>query len=177
MSAPEFSHPLRADTIGDKSRAVAIEASEDERAALARRFELVAIDRLAARFVIRRDAVGIVADGRVEAAVTQACSVTGDPLPAIIDEPVTLRFVEADDSGLEEIELADGDLDVIPYDGGAIDLGEVAAETMALALDPFPRGPGAESVLKAAGVVSEEEAGPFGALAGLKDKLAGKQSG
>jgi uncharacterized protein YutE (UPF0331/DUF86 family) len=67
---------------------------------------------------------------------------------------------------------------VIPYDGGAmIDLGEVAAETMALALDPFPRGPDAESALKAAGVISEEEAKPLGALAGLKDKLAGKQSG
>ena len=177
MSVPEFSHPLRADTIGDEPRTVAIEADEGERAALARRFELVAIDRLAAHFMIRRDAMGIVGDGRVEAAVTQACSVTGDPLPASIDEPVALRFVEADDSGQEEIELTDGDLDVIPYDGGAIDLGEVAAETMALALDPFPRGPGAESALKAAGVISEEEAGPFSALAGLKDKLAGKQSG
>jgi uncharacterized metal-binding protein YceD (DUF177 family) len=177
VSAPEFSRPLGADTIGDESRTVAIEANEGERAALARRFELVAIDRLAARFMIRRDAVGIVADGRVEAAVTQACSVTGDPLAVIVDEPVALRFVEADDSGQEEIELADGDLDVIPYDGGAIDLGEVSAETMALALDPFPRGPDAESVLKAAGVISEEEAKPLGALAGLKDKLAGKQSG
>ena len=63
---------------------------------------------------------------------------------------------------------------MVPYDGGAIDLGETAAETMALALDPFPRGPGAEAALKAAGVISEEEAGPFGALAGLKDKLAGR---
>ena len=30
---------------------------------------------------------------------------------------------------------------MMPFDGGAIDLGEAAAETMALALDPFPRGP------------------------------------
>ena len=98
-------------------------------------------------------------------------------MPAIIDEPVALRFVEADDSGREEIELGRRRLDTIPYDGAAIDLGEAAAETMALALDPFPRGPGADRHCKAAGVVSEEEAGPFGALAGLKDKLAGKQSG
>ena len=45
---------------------------------------------------------------------------------------------------------------------------------MALALDPFPRGPGAEAALKVAGVISEEEAGPFGALAGLKDRLGKK---
>ena len=42
---------------------------------------------------------------------------------------------------------------------------------MALALDPFPRAPGAEEALRAAGVIGEGEAGPFGALAGLKAKL------
>ncbi|MBN9990995.1 hypothetical protein JND45_16805, partial [Listeria monocytogenes] len=63
-------------------------------------------------------------------------------------------------------------LDTMPYDGAAIDLGEAAAETMALALDPFPRGPNAAAALRAAGVISEEEAKPAGALAGLKGLLA-----
>jgi uncharacterized metal-binding protein YceD (DUF177 family) len=171
VSAPEFSRPERIDTIGEP-RTVAIEANGAERAALAKRFDLIGIDRLAGDFTIRREAAGIAVEGRVTAALTQACSVTGDPLPATIDEPVALRFVAADDAAAEEVELDDGDLDVIPYDGGAIDLGETAAETMALALDPFPRGPGAEAVLKAAGVISEEEAQPLGALAGLKDMLA-----
>ncbi len=174
MTAPEFSRPERIDTIGEP-RTVSIEADGAERAALAKRFDLVAIDRLAGEFTIRREAAGIAVDGRVTATLTQACSVTGDPLPATIDEPVALMFVAANAGGDDEIELGDGDLDVIAYEGGAIDLGEVAAETMALALDPFPRGPGAAAALKAAGVISEEEAGPFGALAGLKDKLAGKQ--
>ncbi|HEV2747118.1 MAG TPA: DUF177 domain-containing protein, partial [Allosphingosinicella sp.] len=43
--------------------------------------------------------------------------------------------------------------------------------TLALSLDPFPRSPAAAEALKAAGVKSEEEAGPFGALAALRDKL------
>lgn len=170
---PEFSRPERIDTIGEP-RSVSIAADGGERAALAKRFDLIGIERLAGDFTIRSEAAGIAVDGRVTAALTQACSVTGDPLPAIIDEPVALLFVAAGGDGAEEVELGNGDLDIIPYDGGAIDLGEVAAETMALALDPFPRGPGAEAALKAAGVISEEEAGPFGALAGLKDKLAGK---
>ena len=174
MTVPEFSRPVRDDTIGGEPRTIEIEADAGERTALAARFELVAIDRLSARFTIRRDAQGVIADGHVEAIVTQACSVTGDPLPASVDEPVALRFVAGSEGGEDEIELADGDLDVIPYDAGAIDLGEVAAETMALTLDPFPRGPGAEAALKAAGVISEEEARPLGALAGLKDKLAGR---
>ena len=173
MTAPEFSRPERIDTIGEP-RSVTIEADADERAALAARFDLTRLDRLAATFTIRREASGIAVEGRVSADLTQPCSVTGDPLCATIDEPVALRFVAAGDDGAEEIELGDGEIDVIPYAGGALDLGETAAETVALALDPFPRGPRAEAALKAAGVISEEEARPLGALAGLKDKLAGR---
>jgi uncharacterized metal-binding protein YceD (DUF177 family) len=170
----EFARPQRVDTIGDDARTIEIDADARERAALAKRFDLIAIEKLTGKFTIRRDAAGIVANGRVEAVVTQACTITGDPLPATIDEPVALRFVAEEDAGQDEVELGDSDIDVIPYDGGTIDLGEVAAETMALALDPFPRGPNAETVLKEAGVLSEEQAGPFGVLAGLKDKLAKK---
>jgi uncharacterized metal-binding protein YceD (DUF177 family) len=170
----EFARPQRVDTIGDDARTIEIDADAQERAALAKRFDLIGIEKLTGRFAIRRDAAGIVAEGRVAAAVTQACSITGDPLPATVDEPVALRFVAEEDAGQDEVELGDSDIDVIPYDGGTIDLGEVAAETMALALDPFPRGPNAEVMLKEAGVLSEEQAGPFGVLAGLKEKLAKK---
>lgn len=170
----EFARPQRVDTIGDDARTIEIDADAQERAALAKRFDLIGIEKLTGKFTIRRDAAGIVAEGRVAAAVTQACSITGDPLPATVDEPVALRFVAEEDAGQDEVELGDSDIDVIPYDGGTIDLGEVAAETMALALDPFPRGPNAEVVLKEAGVLSEEQAGPFGALAGLKDRLGKK---
>lgn len=170
----EFARPQRVDTIGDEARTIEIDADAQERAALAKRFDLIGIERLTGKFTIRRDAAGIVAEGRVAAAVTQACSITGDPLPATVDEPVALRFVAEEDAGQDEVELGDSDIDVIPYEGGTIDLGEVAAETMALALDPFPRGPNAEAALKEAGVLSEEQAGPFGALAALKDKLGKK---
>ncbi len=171
---PEFSHPVRIDTIGDRPRRIEIDATEEERAGLAKRFGLLGIARLAAGFTLHRDAAGIVAEGRVEAAVDQACVVTGEPVPAEIDESVALRFVEEDAPAEEEIELSGDALDTMPIDGGTIDLGEAAAETMALALDPFPRAPGAEEALRAAGVLREEEAGPFGALAGLKATLEGK---
>ena len=93
---------------------------------------------------------------------------------SIVDGIGWLRFVAGAAAAPEEVELTADDLDLMPVDGGAIDLGEAVAETMALALDPFPRGPGAAAALKAAGVISEEEAKPLGALAGLKDKLAGR---
>jgi uncharacterized metal-binding protein YceD (DUF177 family) len=167
---PEFSRPERLDQIGGEPRTVRIEADAAERTALARRFGLLAIDRLTAEFQLRRETGGVRACGRVEGAVTQACAVTGEPLPASIDEAVDLRFAE-DTVAAEEVELSADALDTLPIEGGAIDLGEAAAETLALALDPFPRAPGAADALAAAGVLSEGEGGPFGALAALKEKL------
>lgn len=169
---PEFSRPERIDTIGDRERGIDIVANTGERAALATRFALVSIDRLDAHFDVRGEAAGIRAVGRVRADIVQQCSVTGDPLPAAIDEPVALLFVDEAIEG-EEIELSGDALDTMPIASGMIDLGEAAAETLALSLDPFPRGPGAVAALKAAGVIGEDEAGPFGALAGLKAKLDG----
>lgn len=169
---PEFPRPERLDAIGAEPRTVRISADAGERAALARRFDLIGVARLEADFQLRREDGGVRVTGRVTGAVTQACSVTGEPLAAVIAEAVDLRFVP-DVGAAEEVELTADALDVLPIEGGAIDLGEAAAETLALALDPFPRAADADAVLKAAGVLSEGEAGPFGALAALRDKLRG----
>lgn len=174
MTGPEFSRIERADTIGEGERSVRIEADEHERVALARRFDLKSVDTLEAEFRLRRDAAGITAHGHVRGAVVQACVVTDEPIPVTIDEPVALRFVLDDAAGDDEVELSEDALDTMPYDGAAVDLGEAAAETMALALNPYPRGPNAAAALRAAGVISEEEARPLGAFAGLKDKLEGR---
>nr|MBA2771279.1 DUF177 domain-containing protein [Sphingomonas sp.] len=68
----------------------------------------------------------------------------------------------------EEIELGPEDCDTVFYDAQAIDLGEAIADTLALAMQPYPRSPDAEDRLKQAGVLSEAEASPFAALAKLK---------
>ena len=170
---PEFTRPHRLDQIGAGESRVEIEANAEERAALAKRFSLPAIGALAARFVLHRDATGIIAGGHLSAAVTQACVVTDEPVPATVEEDFALRFVPEGSTEGDDVELTEDECDTVFYQGGAIDLGEAAAETLALALDPFPRSPGAIQALKEAGVLSEEEAGPFGALAALKDKLKG----
>lgn len=174
MTAPEFSRERRLDTIGAGETMVEISADEAERAALAGRFGLLGIDSLEARYAIRSEAAGIRATGHLSARVTQACVASHAPVPAAIEEDFDLRFVPEGEAGGDEVELSEEACDTIFYTGGAIDLGEAAAETLALALDPFPRSPDAAAVLKAAGVLSEDEAGPFSALAGLRDKL-GKQ--
>ncbi|TMJ20457.1 MAG: DUF177 domain-containing protein [Alphaproteobacteria bacterium] len=173
MSEPEFSRLVRLDTLGEGERRMRIEAEEGERAALARRFGLVAIDRLAADFTLRRRGEEVAMAGALSAAVVQSCVATGVPLEAALDEPFEILFRPQPEaaSGEEEVELDDSELDVVFYDAAAVDAGEAVAETLLLNLDPYPRAPGAEEALRAAGVKSEEEAGPFAALAGLKDKL------
>ncbi len=170
---PEFSRPERLDAIGTGEREVRIAADDAERTALAARFGVLAVDRLEAVLAVRREAAGIAVRGRVTGAVTQACSVTGVPLAAEIDEPVALLFVERLDDQ-EEVELDASALDTVEIEGGVVDLGEAAAETMALAIDPFVRSPDAEAVLREAGVISEDEHRPLGALSGLRAMLEGR---
>lgn len=169
---PEFSRTYRLDELGNVPRAVTIAATETERAKLAQRFDLIAIDRLEAAAELVRDGEIVIASGKLKAEVVQACVASGEPVPATIAEDFALRFVrEATGDAAEDVELDESDLDAVGYEGGAVDLGEAAAQTLALALDPFPRAPGAEERLRAAGVVGEEDAGPFAALKALKNKL------
>ena len=173
----EFTRLVRLDVIGQAQHDVQFAAEPDERAALAVRFALAALDLLEVDATIRREGTTVFAEGRIRAAVVQNCVATGRPIPARIAEPFTLRFVpEAEAADQEEIELSDADCDTLSYAGGAIDIGEAAAETLALALDPFPRCADADDTLRQAGIVPEDEAeiGPFAALKALKDKLADK---
>jgi len=175
---PEFSRTYRIDTLGSAPRQVTIEADEGERVALAARFNLVGIERIGAEAVLTRSGETIRARGTVSASVTQSCVATGEPVAQTVTEEFEIEFRPHPESAgaEEEIELSEGEMDVVFYDGAAVDLGEAVAETVSLALDPFPRSPQAEQALRDAGVRSEEEAraeaSPFAALAALKDKDA-----
>lgn len=170
---PEFSRLIKLDSLSSQARAVTIEAGEAELAALAARFDLVAVERLKATVEIVRDGEAIDTTGRLSADVVQSCVASAEPVPAHIDEAFQLRFVPDNmfESTAEEVELSESDCDVVGYSGSAIDLGEAVAETLALALDPFPRSPNADATLREAGVLGEEDAGPFSALKALKEKL------
>jgi uncharacterized metal-binding protein YceD (DUF177 family) len=167
---PEFSRIWRLDALGI-DRQVEIEADAAEREALAARFALQALEALAATATFHPVAAGIEAKGRMKAKAVQSCVITGEPVPAKIDLPFTIRFVAPDAAVSEEIELDAEDCDVMEHDGSGIDLGEAIAQTLGLALDPYPRAPTADTRIKEVGILSEEEAGPFGALAALKDKM------
>ena len=174
----EFSRLYRLETLSAEPLPVAIEAGAEEREALARRFELVAVESLTATAELRRTGDTVTATGVLRAKVIQSCVASGVPVEAEVTEDFRIDFRPSPAEGCpdEEVELGEGELDVVFHEGGAIDLGEAAAQTLLLGLDPYPRSPQAEDALRQAGVKSEEEAradsSPFAVLAALKDKLA-----
>ena len=150
---------------------VVIEASPEERTALALRFGLGAVESLAAEVTLDQRPRAIRATGRLRAAIQQPCAISGEDFPVTIDEPIDLRFVEAGQlpaTEAEEIELEADDCDEIEYGGEMFDLGEAVAQTLGLAIDPYAEGPHADAVRKAAGIVQEGEV-----LGPLADLLAG----
>jgi uncharacterized metal-binding protein YceD (DUF177 family) len=169
---PEWSRPIDPETVSETPRRLEIGADEQERSRLAGRFRLQGIERLSAEVLLTRRAGVIHADGRVCAAVVQSCVVTGDPVPADIDAPFHVRFVPDAYAGSpdEEVELSAQDCDTLPLDG-AVDLGELAAETLALALDPFPRCARADVTMAERASAGDQDAGPFAGLQALKDSL------
>jgi uncharacterized metal-binding protein YceD (DUF177 family) len=165
----EFAHRLPLNQIRDGER-IDLSADERERRRLAERLGLRSLARFDAHATLERKGEVVHARGRLKASLCQSCVVTDDPVDAHADEAFDIYFLPepSSDSPDEEIELRESDCDVVFHDGSAIDLGEAVADSLALSLDPYPRSAGAEATLKEAGVLTEEEAGPFAALAKLK---------
>lgn len=160
---PEFHRPLALGQVGPEGRTERLEASEAERAALARRFGIPGIGSLTATLRLVPEPDGAVrAEGRLEAAVVQDCVVTLEPVPQRVAEAFALRLLPA---GREPADGPD-DLDEVEAEGNVADLGELVAEQLALALDPYPRAPGAELPAEA----RDGGAAAFGALAALRRK-------
>ncbi len=176
MTSPaiEFSRPF--DVRYLPRSAVRLSADEAERAALLGRLQLVGLDALEATVTLaEQDGGRISATGQLTAQLVQSCVISGEDVPAAIDMPLALIFVVAHSAAIADdadIELDSDTPDEIEYDGASFDLGEAITQTLALALDPFPRAPDAEALRKAAGVLSEVEAkaanSPFAALSQLK---------
>ena len=174
MTPPEFSRRVAVDVIGAGGHKTGIAADTAECAALAARFGWSRIESLTANANLLARADGVDALGTLNALIERACVATGEPVRESIEEAFAIHFVPADaDAAVEgEFELDEDDLDVVEFDGAAVDIGEAVAQTLALSVDPFPRSPAAESKLRAAGVLAEGEVGSA-AFAGLKGMLKG----
>jgi hypothetical protein len=146
-AAPEFSRVVPLERVGTGWLTETLIATPEERAALTRRFALVELGALEATVRLRRARAGryVELDASLRAAVVQSCVVTLDPVPAEVVETfsVLLGPIGAADvaPGAGEVVV---DLDQPePLDGDGIDIGELVAQQLSLALDPYPRSAGA----------------------------------
>lgn len=137
----ELSRPLLLDRLGDAGR-VEVEADTAERDAVASRLGIGGVLRLHCVFDLRRAEGGtILATGTLNARVIQECVVSAENFESEVAEDFAVRFVP---EGMESDELDLDAPDDIPYAHGVIDLGEAAAEQLALALPAFPKKPDAD---------------------------------
>ena len=125
-----------------------IVADGPERAALARRFGLDSLDALTASVTLTKFGAGrrVRLSANFSADVVQSCVVTLEPVPSRIEDSFVLVYDE-DAGGPAEAEivvLLKGRNSPEPWSGNVIDVGKAIAEHLALALDPYPRAPGAE---------------------------------
>lgn len=175
---PEISRPVEIARIGTEALAKRIEIGEEERTALAAALGLVDILALSAEIELKRDRHRVIhLDGRLTAEIVQDCVVSLEPLQQAVDEPIRLRFVEGESEGTSAI----GAIDIEPTDddppeivsGPLLDLGPVVIEHFILAVDPYPRVPGAESPANPASEPSDGSDSPFSVLGSLVERGAG----
>jgi len=160
---PELSRPLVLGHVPPAGRELEIIASAAEAAALAARFGIEEVRSLGARLRLAPEQDGpVMVTGQVSATVVQLCVVSQEPVVERVTAPVSLRLLPA---GRAATDTPDDAVDEIET-GGQVDLGELVAEEVALALDPYPRHPEAELPPEA----SDPEENPFAALAALKGR-------
>ena len=167
-SLPEFSHILHLPDLPDNGISIELSVPEMNRAALAKRFGLQALDRFNVNLIVtwrdRKRAVSL--SGNLEAEVVQTCVVTLEPVRQTVHE-VLDQVYSLDQDSDETVIDPNG---VEPLEGDNLDVGEIVAEELALALDPYPRS--SDLSERSSALPLEEDAprkeGPFDVLAVLK---------
>ena len=170
--AAEFSRPLQLDAVPPEGATVQLEASPEECRALAVRLGLIELKSLAgsARVEPVDHAATYLVTGDLTADVVQTCVVTLEPVPGRVEtafDRLFSRDLPAETEGEVEID-AEAEMPE-PLLSDRLDLGELLAEELSLALDPYPRAADADAHLKAFGCEDGDGArSPFAALGNLR---------
>jgi Large ribosomal RNA subunit accumulation protein YceD len=164
-----WSFPVRRDDVPEKGLHLELVADEATRTAVAGIAGVRGVSRLTATFDVARQGGGLKVTGEVAATVEQTCVVTLEPMTTDLRDSIDLAFVppRADERADETDEEFDpgAEDEPEPLVEGTADLGVAATEFLLLAIDPYPRKPGA--VFEPP---KTEDSGPhpFAALVALK---------
>jgi uncharacterized metal-binding protein YceD (DUF177 family) len=172
--------PLSASTIGvgampATGHEARIEATAAERETIAGDYGLVEVRALGGDVSVNREAGdSIVVEGRVTAEIVQNCVVSFEPVVQSIDEAFVVRYVGAGAPGAPAAPKPGAEVHLDPnaeppdlLTGDDLDLGAVVLEHFALAIDPYPRAPGAAVPVETGEATGPTGDSPFAVLAKL----------
>ena len=181
-----FSRPLETKRVPEGGLDMTVTANDAERAGVAAELGLLHVAALEGTFEVERRSGGrFQVLGQVEATVTQTCVVTLEPFESTLEQPVDVTFAPAqrdhDGAGRSNRSAAkrmviggagehDPDDPPDPMYDDTIDLGVVASEFLALALDPYPRKPGVSFDELTIGEDAAPKPSAFAALERLKER-------
>lgn len=166
---------VRIDSMPIDGRDVRLSADEDERAQLAAQLNLTVVERLSVALHAAKFRGGIRVTGRLDAEVVQPSVVSLEPVRQKISEPIDRVFLPAgqkpfaDEAEAEIFVDIDGEDVPDHFEGSEADLTDLIVESLALAIDQYPRAEGEK--LEDLGIVgdpADERESPFAALKRLK---------
>lgn len=151
-AGPAPSMPVQVNVLPSKGMSIPVSANEAERAWLAQQAGVESVETFRADLTLKRwQRDGVKLSGNLRADLTQACIVTLEPVAGHAEETIERTFVppdsrlakprlNSDGEWLLDVEGADPP-DVLEAD--TLEIWGVLLEHFLLAIDPFPRAPGA----------------------------------
>ena len=173
MGSLEYSHPVPLETLGTSPKQISLAVGEHERAALAKRFELVSIESFTADVTVRRVPGSLLVEvkGTFAADIVQSCVITEAPVAEQVREAFSVHFgPETYNEAEVDFELDDEDPPEL-IENDVIELGEWIAQLLAIEMNPYPKAPGA----KLEGFVDEDEPAEAPTYRPFESLLAGKK--
>ncbi|MEM8773209.1 MAG: DUF177 domain-containing protein [Pseudomonadota bacterium] len=162
---PEYSVVVELADLSKNGRIYALEPKSEERLAIAHRLGVADVASLSGELRVSASKQKISVSGRLRARLARQCVASLEDMLEDIDEPVDLEFLRSftpardDDDAVEEMEV---------HEGAVIDIGELLVQQLSLAMSPFPRKPGARSLVEDYG--SGGRLSPFSELLDRKIK-------
>lgn len=165
VASPEFSFPVSLGELSSAGKRFQLKTGPEERERIAQRLNVVAVAECEGEVHIRATKTVIDISGSLRAELTRECVSSLEEVDETVADSFELQFFRSE-KALEAIEDEEEAEFAEVHEGDIFDLGELLIQQLSLAMDPFPRKPGAVSL--AAEFGSDEETSPF---AGLHEAL------
>ena len=163
QTAPEFSYEIDISDVGRAGKTFHLKANDAERMKIAIRLKTPSVEKLEGEMKVTATKTAVRVVGEIAADLTRECVASLEPMHETVAESFEIDFSRIPPETEEE------DLDAPEYlDGASLDLGELLVQQLSLAMDPFPRKEGAQSLAEA--YAPQEKVSPFAALKGALGK-------